>query len=67
MELVHEGMLSPYGLSSTVENIKRRREKRNHKLLCLFADQVRKRNRQHGWRSHAYTALFVSKSCDAPK
>ncbi|KAE9059939.1 hypothetical protein PF006_g31764, partial [Phytophthora fragariae] len=28
MELVHEGMLSPHGLSSTVDNIKRRREKR---------------------------------------
>ncbi|KAG6944668.1 hypothetical protein JG688_00016967 [Phytophthora aleatoria] len=41
MKLVHEGMLSPHGLSSTVENIKRRREKRYYKLLCLFADQVR--------------------------
>nr|KAE8919422.1 hypothetical protein PF009_g30272 [Phytophthora fragariae] len=33
-------MLSPHGLSSTVDNIKRRREKRYYKLLCLFADQV---------------------------
>ncbi|OWZ20207.1 LOW QUALITY PROTEIN: hypothetical protein PHMEG_0005407 [Phytophthora megakarya] len=41
MELVHEGMLSPHGLSSTVDSIKRRREKRYYKLLCLFAAQVR--------------------------
>ncbi|KAK1930428.1 hypothetical protein P3T76_014099 [Phytophthora citrophthora] len=40
MELVHEGMLSPHGLSSTVDNVKRRREKRYYKLLCLFAAQV---------------------------
>jgi len=43
MELVHEGMLSPHGLSSTVENIRRRREKRYYKPLCLFAAQVRQR------------------------
>jgi hypothetical protein len=43
MELVHEGMLSPHGLSSTVENIRRRREQRYYKLLCLFAAQVRQR------------------------
>lgn len=40
MELVHEGMTSPHGLSSTVEHIQRRREKRYYKLLSLFADGV---------------------------
>ncbi|ETP02946.1 hypothetical protein F441_20040 [Phytophthora nicotianae CJ01A1] len=41
MELVQEGMLSPHGLTSTVENMKRRREKRYYMLLSLFADRVR--------------------------
>ncbi|ETO76414.1 hypothetical protein F444_08181 [Phytophthora nicotianae P1976] len=41
MELVQEGMLSPHGLTSTVDNMKRRREKRYYKLLSLFADRVR--------------------------
>ncbi|ETP53440.1 hypothetical protein F442_01654 [Phytophthora nicotianae P10297] len=40
MELIHEGMMSPHGLSSTVDHIRRRREKRYYKLLCLFGDQV---------------------------
>ncbi|KAE8896442.1 hypothetical protein PF003_g19903 [Phytophthora fragariae] len=40
MEMVHEGMTSPHGLSRTVENLQRRREKRYYKLLCLFADRV---------------------------
>ncbi|KAG1689455.1 hypothetical protein DVH05_002256 [Phytophthora capsici] len=40
MELVQEGMLSPHGLTSTLDNMKRRREKRYYKLLALFADQV---------------------------
>ncbi|ETK71718.1 hypothetical protein L915_21083, partial [Phytophthora nicotianae] len=40
MELIHEGMTSPHGLSSTVEHIRHRREKRYYKLLCLFADRV---------------------------
>ncbi|ETP31117.1 hypothetical protein F442_19991 [Phytophthora nicotianae P10297] len=41
MELVQEGMLSPHGLTSTVDNMKRRREKRYYMLLSLFADRVR--------------------------
>ncbi|KAG6953658.1 hypothetical protein JG687_00012266 [Phytophthora cactorum] len=41
-ELVHEGRLSPHGLSSTVENIKRRREKRFYKVICMFADEPEK-------------------------
>ncbi|ETO84361.1 hypothetical protein F444_01715 [Phytophthora nicotianae P1976] len=40
MELIHEGMMSPHGLSSTVDHIRRRREKRYYKLLCLFGDRV---------------------------
>ncbi|KAE9051055.1 hypothetical protein PR001_g1803 [Phytophthora rubi] len=40
MEMVYEGMTSPHGLSRTVENPQRRREKRYYKLLCLFADRV---------------------------
>ncbi|KAF1791089.1 hypothetical protein GQ600_7099 [Phytophthora cactorum] len=56
-EACPRGYLSPHGLSSTVENIKRRREKRYYKLLCLFADQVR--NAIGAWleKSCIYSAL----------
>ncbi|ETL48820.1 hypothetical protein L916_01609 [Phytophthora nicotianae] len=43
MELIHEGMMSPHGLSSTVDHIRRRREKRYYKLLCLFGQILGRR------------------------
>ncbi|OWY94342.1 hypothetical protein PHMEG_00035956 [Phytophthora megakarya] len=43
MELVHDRMTSPHGISSAVPNIRRRHEKRYYKLLCLFANVVRHR------------------------
>ncbi|RLN02727.1 hypothetical protein BBJ28_00027163, partial [Nothophytophthora sp. Chile5] len=41
MELVHDGIMSPNGLSSVINNIKRRRQTRYYRLYSLFASRVR--------------------------
>ncbi|OWZ13469.1 hypothetical protein PHMEG_00013198 [Phytophthora megakarya] len=41
LEMVHDGMMSPNGLSNTIKNIRRRRQARYYKLYTLFVDRVR--------------------------
>ncbi|KUF82019.1 hypothetical protein AM587_10002221 [Phytophthora nicotianae] len=42
MEIVHDGVMSPNGLSSALTCIRRRRQTRYYKLYTLFADRIRR-------------------------
>ncbi|KAG6947939.1 hypothetical protein JG687_00015784 [Phytophthora cactorum] len=56
MEHVHEGILSPNGLSSAINHLERRRRNRYYELLSMFVYAM---NRRHtAWLT--YTELYSS-------
>ncbi|KAE9083469.1 hypothetical protein PF010_g21200 [Phytophthora fragariae] len=42
LEFVHDGIMSPNGLSSTIANVRRRGLTRYYKLYKIFAERVRR-------------------------
>eukprot|EP00644_Phytophthora_capsici_P010012 jgi/Phyca11/130077/e_gw1.90.28.1 len=42
MEIVHDGVMSPNGLSSALACVRRRRQTRYYKLCTFFADRIRR-------------------------